>query len=175
MLLGGYFTLNNLGFAPFGLDRDILLPALLVLFGLSLLADALKKKGKGGFHIEHNGKKNQRTSYTTGEDHFNCTVSFGELDQLVTLPRLVRGDVQTSFGELDLDLTGCDSFADDCTLDVSCSFGEIEIRVPRDVRVEQKVSKSFGSVDIDGAPDRDARQKLLITGSVSFGELGIRL
>jgi len=172
-LFGAYFTLNNLGFAPFGLEREILLPVLLVLFGLSLLADAVKKKDKGGFHFVNNGKKPHKTVYTVGEDNFSCSVSFGEREQRVDLPKLSHGKAQTSFGELELDLTGCDCFADDCTLDVSCSFGEMEIMVPRDVLVEQRVSTSFGSVDVEGKPARDAGQKLFVTGSVSFGEIQI--
>ena len=173
-LFGGYFTLNNLGFVPFGLEWGIVLPVLLVLFGLGLLAGAFRKKGKGGFRFVNNGKSAQKTSYSAGEDRFNCSVSFGERDQRVELPRLSRGDVQVNFGEMELDLTGCESFDDDSILDVSCSFGEMEILVPGDVLIENKVSTSLGSVGIDGEPDRDARQKLCVTGSVSFGEIDIR-
>jgi len=173
-LFGGYFTLNNLGFAPFGLEKGILIPALLLLLGLSLLADALKKKEKGGFRFVHNGKKQAKTSYTTTEEGFECSVSFGERDQLVVLPRLRYGSAQTSFGELELDLTCCESFAPNCTLEVSCSFGDLEIRVPKNVLLEQKISTSFGSVEVEGAPDPDARQRIVIGGSVSFGEITLR-
>ena len=172
-LLGGYFTLNNIGIASFGLDRGILLPLLLVLFGLSLLADAFKKKKKGGFHFVSNGRSKEKSSFATADDKFECSVSFGERDQAVILPELSYGKIQVSFGELDIDLTGCESFADRCTVDVSCSFGEVRIKVPRDVKVELKASASLGSVEVEGDPDRDARQKLTVTGSVSFGEITV--
>lgn len=173
-LFGAYFMLEPLELVRFSLNRELLLPVLLLLFGLSLLVDALRKKDKGGFHFENKGSKQKKTSYTAEDDRFNCSVSFGERDQLVVLPKLARGKAQSSFGELMLDLTGCESFADGCALDVSCSFGEIEIRVPSSVLVEQTVATSFGSVDVEGAPDRDAVQRLCIRGSVSFGELTVR-
>ena len=172
-LLGGYFTLKNLGIATFELERGILLPVILVLFGLSLLCDALKKKKKGGFHFVSNGNRKQKSSYTFTEDRFDCSVSFGERDQSVFLPKLSYGKVQVSFGEMDIDLTGCESFAEDCTVDVSCSFGEVTIRVPEDVKVELGASASLGSVEVEGEPDRDARQKLTVTGNVSFGEITV--
>ena len=170
-LLGGYFTLNNIGIVSFDLDRSILLPILLVLFGLNLLGDALKKKKKGGFHFVNNGRSKEKSSYTATEDMFDCSVSFAEREQSVLLPKLTYGKAQVSFGELELDLTGCDSFADGCELDISCSFGEVEVRVPRNVEVDLKASSSLGSVEVEGAPDGDARQKLAVTGNVSFGEI----
>ena len=173
-LFGAYFMLEPLELVRFSLNRELLLPVLLLLFGLSLLVDALRKKDKGGFHFENKGSKQKKTSYIVEEDRFNCSVSFGERDQLVVLPKLACGKAQSSFGEMMLDLTGCESFAEDCTLDVSCSFGEIEIRVPSNVLVEQKVATSFGSVDVEGTPDRDALQRICIRGSVSFGEVTVR-
>ena len=173
-LFGAYFMLEPLELVRFSLNRELLFPVLLLLFGLSLLVDALRKKDKGGFHFENKGSKQKKTSYIVEEDRFNCSVSFGERDQLVLLPKLACGKAQSSFGEMMLDLTGCESFAEDCTLDVSCSFGEIEIRVPSSVLVEQKVATSFGSVNVEGTPDRDVVQRLCIRGSVSFGELTVR-
>ena len=173
-LFGAYFMLEPLELVRFSLNRELLLPVLLLLFGLSLLVDALRKKEKGCFHFENKGTKQHKTGYIVEEDSFNCSVSFDERDQLVVLPKLAHGKAQSSFGELMLDLTGCESFAEGCTLDVSCSFGEIEIRVPSSVLVEQKVATSFGSVDVEGAPDRAAVQRLCIRGSVSFGELTVR-
>ena len=43
VLLGGYFLIDNLGYMPVALGGDILWPALVILFGLSLLVDALRK------------------------------------------------------------------------------------------------------------------------------------
>jgi hypothetical protein len=77
-----------------------------------------EKRIRGGFHFENKGSKQKKTSYIVEEDRFNCSVSFGERDQLVVLPKLSRGKAQSSFGEMMLDLTGCESFAEDCTLDV---------------------------------------------------------
>lgn len=50
-LFGAYFLMENLNFAHFGLGRELLLPVLLLLFGGSLLLDALRKPRHGGFHV----------------------------------------------------------------------------------------------------------------------------
>ena len=133
----------------------------------------VKQKKKGGFRFVSDGKSKENSSYITSEDKFECSVSFSEREQSVLLPKLAYGKAQVSFGELELDLTGCDSFADGCELDISCSFGEVEVRVPRNVEVDLKASASLGSVEVEGEPDSDARQKLTVGGNVSFGEITV--
>ena len=173
VLFGGYFTLNNLGFAPFQADRKILLPVLLLLFGLSLLVDALKKSKGRGFYVTKSGKKAGRKSYDVQGDRFDCAVSFSELDQRVMLPKLAGGSAQVNFGELELDLTGCGEIESGCGLDISCSFGELTVRVPRDCVVEQAVSSAFGTVDVEGSPLPGASCTLILSGGVSFGEVTV--
>ena len=173
VLFGGYFTLNNLGFARFGLNRGLILPVLLLLLGLSLLMDAFRKKGKRGFHITHGGKKAGSKNYDVQGDRFDCSVSFGELDQLVQIPRLAGGSAAVSFGELELDLTGCGEIVSGCELDVGCNFGELTVRVPGDCVVEQAVGSSFGSVEVKGSPRPGASCALVLSGGVSFGEVTV--
>lgn len=172
-VFGAYFMLEPLELFPISLDRGILLPVLLLLLGLSLLADALKKKGKSGFSFTHGGKKATKKAYRTEGERFECSVSFGELDQPVLLPRLSSGDAGVSFGELELDLTACGEIARDCRIDVSCAFGEMTVKVPREYLVETSVSTSFGSVETKGSPRGETSGTIRLEGSVSFGELCI--
>ena len=172
-VFGAYFMLDPLELMPLSLNKGILLPVLLLLLGLSLFADALKKKRKGGFSITHGGKKATRKIYHTEGERFECSVSFGELDQMVMLPRLSGGSAEVSFGELRFDLSGCEEIVPGCPIDVSCAFGELTVRVPRDFVVEPVVSTSFGSVETKGSPRSGAAGTIVLNGSVSFGELCI--
>lgn len=172
-VFGAYFMLEPLHLVPFSLNRGLLLPVLLLLLGLSLLVDAMKKKEKGVFSFTHGGKKATKKIYHTEGERFDCSVSFGELNQTVMLPRLSGGDAQVSFGELDLDLSGCGEIAPDCRIDVGCAFGDLTVRVPRDYVAEPAVSTSFGSVETKGSPKAGASGTILLNGSVSFGELCI--
>ena len=172
-LFGCYFTLSNLGFAPFLTHRKIIFPVLLLLIGMSLLMDAFGKKGKSGIRFTSGGKKVGSKHYEVRGDRFECSASFSELDQLVLIPRLAGGSAEVSFGELELDLTGCEEIAPRCVLDVSCNFGEVTVRVPGDVIVEQYVSSSFGSVEVKGSHREGAARTLILNGSVSFGEVTV--
>ena len=181
-LFGTYFLLDKLDAAPFRLGKELIFPVLLVLFGLSLLADALKKPKKSSFSFSHRGKriyshgdgsrKHRSHCHMDGE-HFDCSCSFGENHRIITLPRLSSGEASVSFGELTVDLSGCDVIANHCRIDASCSFGELKIVVPAHCRVEADASTAFGAVEFKGHPSADADTVIELDGSANFGEICI--
>lgn len=175
-LFGGYFLLDNLRLLPFHLGKQILLPAFLLLFGMSLLVEALGKPKKGRFHVTRNGNNIRRTQNkcSTEDESFDSTLSFAEGTHVIDLPRLRSGATTVSFGELTLDLTACGEFAPDCRIDASCSFGELEILVPRQYRIEPDYSSSFGSVDFEGHHDAVPAGTIYLDANVSFGEISVR-
>ena len=146
----------------------------MILFGLSLLVDALRKPRKPRFSLVHNGQSSAgKSHFHCGEDSFECVTSFGEDSRHIQLPLLRGGEASVNFGELELDLTGCQAVAENCHLDVSCSFGELSILVPRRFRVDLSNSTAFAGVDVDGKPDPEPQGVISINGSVSFGEISI--
>lgn len=174
---GGYFLLENLGLLHLNLGMNLIFPFCLLLFGLSLLIDALRKPKTGTFHINRNGKTlgDSAKNYCNYEgEGFDCTTSFGENDYLIRLPRLSGGRADVSFGELSIDLSGCEEIADGCRIEASCSFGELEILVPRTCRVEPTASTAFAAVEVMGSPDPGAAVTILLDCSASFGEVTIR-
>jgi predicted membrane protein len=176
MLLGGYFLVNNLGILSLNITGELVFPILILLFGLSLLIDALRKPKKPSISFSHCNDKSNKAHSTFFEEneHFECSVSFCENTHIVTLPRLSSGDASVSFGELTLDLTQCEEIADDCELEVSCSFGELVLVVPKTCRVISDSSTSFGSLEFSCHPDTDAQAVIRLDGSVSFGSIEIR-
>lgn len=176
-LFGGYFLLSNFDLLPFLVGKELLLPVFLLLFGLSLLADALRKPQKGSFHVNHNGKsvKNATSDSCVYEgERFSCSTCFGDNYHLIQLPRLSGGNAEVSFGELTVDLSGCAEIADGCTIGLDCSFGELEIRVPKGCRVEPVSSSTFACVELKGNPVPDAAVTLYLECNVSFGQITIR-
>ena len=73
--------------------------------------------------------------------------------------------------EADIDLTGVESVAENCTIDANCSFGELVFLVPRKYHVKPDCSTAFASVSIDGQPDPQPAGIIYINASVSFGEI----
>ena len=173
-LAGVYFIAGELFPSVFVLEKRYLLPILLLVFGLSLLLRARKKKRDPLFRVVYHGKNNQKGEYEVDRDQFSCEVSFGSRSQLVTLPLLKQGSAEVSFGELTLDLRGCGAFAPGCALDLDCSFGELNVLLPGNLRVESSTSTAFGDYAIVGQPDADAAEVLLIDADANFGSITLR-
>jgi len=173
-LTGIYFIADALFPATFALEKQYLLPIILLIFGLSLLLRARKKKKNPVFRVSSHGNNQQTGEYEVDGDHFSCEVNFGSRSQLVTLPRLKQGSAEVSFGELTLDLRGCGGFAPGCTLDLDCSFGELNVLLPGNLRVESSTSTAFGDYTIVGQPDADAAEVLLVDADANFGHITLR-
>ena len=175
VLLGGYFLLDNLNVIRWDLSGKLVFPVLILVFGIALLVDALKKPRHPRKSFRHIGKDGKsQNHFSSGDEQFTCALSFGESHRQVVLPRLSRGDVSCSFGELVVDLTGCEEFADNCSIYASCSFGELELLVPKHIRVEQTSHTAFAGMDIHGTPDPESKGTIQLSGKVSFGQIVVR-
>lgn len=173
-LVGGYCLANNLIAMKVSLNRELLLPVYLLLFGLSLLIDALRKPKKGHFHVLHNGKNANRSYCNVEGESFSCATSFGENRRPIQLSRLSSGSADLSFGQLTVDLSGCGEIADGCRIELNCAFGELNLLVPKYCRVESSASTAFAAVDVKGNPDPDASVTIFVEGGASFGEIEIK-
>ncbi len=174
-LLGGYFLVKNLGVMELHISSELIFPALILIFGLCLLVDALRKPQKPSFHISKHGTDSKtKQNFTLNGEHFDYSLSFGEANRLVSLPRLSSGRASCSFGELTVDLTGCNEITEGCTIDITCSFGALNLIVPRCYRVQCDSSASFGDIDTKGCPDPDCKGIIYLTGTVSFGGVEIQ-
>lgn len=174
-LLGGYFLLKNLELLPFQLTGDLIFPILIVLFGISLLADAIRKPKKPKFKLIHKGDQSKFQSQCDIDgDHFDCSMSFGDESRSICMPYLAGGDISVSFGNYTVDLTGCETVADRCELDASCAFGELELLVPSRYRVEPDSSTSFGSFEVVGHCEPLPVGTIYLDASVSFGQITVK-
>lgn len=175
-LFGGYSLLENMEFTFFGLSSQLLLTIAVLLFGLSLLVDALRKPHKPHFYVAHNGKSvnNMTTACNINGDSFDCDCAFGEKTQVITLPTLRHGNADVGFGKLTLDLTAVENFAAVCSIDADCAFGELTILIPRRIRAEVESNTAFGAVNIQGSHDVNTTATLRIDADASFGQIIIK-
>ncbi len=173
--VGAYFLLDNLDIASFDLGAGVIFPALVILFGLALLADALKKPRKGNFRIVRKGSnKKQESSFDANGEEFTYNASFGEVRQDVALPRLSDGEINVSFGEFTVDLSGVETLSEDCSLEVNCSFGELNLLVPRRFTVQTDSSTAFAEISVKGEPDPGNQGILSLEANASFGEITVQ-
>lgn len=177
-LVGGYCLANELKLIPEALQSggNLVFPLLVVLLGLSLLSDALRKPEKRHFRIGHKADLSHigKNHFTKGTDSFSCEVTFGEQHHDVQIPGLKSAEIGVSFGELTVDLTGCEPFAQNCRLDANCSFGELSLYVPKSCRVEPRTSTAFAEFNVRGTPDDDAAYTVYLEGSANFGQIVVK-
>ncbi len=173
VLFSGYYILNMFTGVMLKLNQGMGLALLLLMFGLSLLVDALRKNKKGGIHI-HGPKGKMVNSFDCTAHTFTCSTCFGENHHRIPCTRLSQGEAEVAFGELTVDVTGCEEFAPECSIELDCSFGELRLLVPRTCRVIHNEDKAFGDLEILGEPDIDASATLILNCDVSFGQITIQ-
>lgn len=177
-LVGGYYLLENLGIWKLE-NTDLIFPALIVLFGISLLVDAVKKPKKSVFSIKKNGKSlnvgdnNYTSSFSYTDDSFYCDSSFEETTKEVVVPHLVSGEANCNFGELTLDLRGCEEIADGCRLKLNCSFGGLNLLIPRKYNILCDDNAAFGHITFEGEPDHQPAATIQLEANANFGRIQV--
>ena len=173
-LFGAYFMLENLHFHLFSVNKTMLFPAVLIVFGVSLLIDALKKPKKASFQFHNTGHSEKtKNQYRMDDECLEYTASFGENRQDVCADKLSKGRITTSFGDYEVDLTGVKEVSDDCHLQINCSFGDLTLILPGRFAVKQNNSTSFGEVSVSGQPDAQPQGVIHMQCNASFGEISI--
>ena len=175
-LFGAYFLVDNLGVWELNIGGELVFPIIIVIFGLSLLVDALRKPKKPTFKITHNGGSHEektKSSFTSDDHSFDLSLSFGEDTRSVNLSRLEYGEASCSFGELTVDLRGCEAVSQNCEVEANCSFGQLTLCVPKRFRVETDSSTAFGAVNFEGSHDPDPQGIIRLDANVSFGEIEV--
>ncbi|MBQ7344836.1 MAG: helix-turn-helix transcriptional regulator [Oscillospiraceae bacterium] len=170
LLLGGWFLLENTGLLTIGLDTAMILPIILLLFGFSLLLDAML----GRKAVTHHGHHPSQGDYQIDGDRLCFRSSFGENRQKITMTRLSEGDISVSFGDYELDFSGVDQISDGCFLSANCSFGELLLVIPSRYLVQCDGSTSFASIETIGHPDPSHSASIALQANCSFGQITIK-
>ncbi len=167
--VGAFFLVNNIAPLPIELDKGVLWAVIIIVCGLMLLLDALRKR--------HRKVRYSKTApsheYRVTDGFLQCSNSFGEENQIVVTDRLTGGKISNSFGEYTVDFSEVEEVSEGCAIEASCSFGELELRVPKRFAVTHKSSTSFAGFDVDGRPDEVPEGVIHLKASVSFGEITI--
>lgn len=178
VLFGSYFLLDNLGLLPFDMGSEILWPALIILFGLGLLADALRKPKKPVIRFDRS--KNQHVNRErvsrcdTNGNSFDCENCFGDGSYMIRSENLEHGEIENNFGSATIDLSGVQAVADGCHIDVECNFGETSILIPKCYSIRLTPETAFGSVETNGEPDIAPKGTISMTCEANFGSITIQ-
>lgn len=175
-LFGGYILVSKFFLLSISFDKNLIWAGLILLFGASLLADAIKKPKKTVFFVHPATEKNkfQNNGYQCTENSFIYENRFGEINQSIALESLHQGEVNVSFGEYTLDFSETKSITPDCTVHVQCSFGELHLIIPSRYKVVSSLRSAFAEVEFIGSPDEFPVGVMYLEGNINFGEMEIK-
>ena len=169
-VVGLYCLISRIVPMPDFLRGSALTGVLLVLCGVSLLADLLTRRRQEPKVSRQGGNAGD---YHIDRDSFRFSGRFSSRSQVVQLERLQQGSISVSFGEFQVDLSGVRELAPGAAVRAECSFGELTVRVPRRFRVVDRSSSAFAGVEILGEPQEQPQGQLILDSSVSFGQIRI--
>lgn len=170
-LTGGYYLYCCLFRPAVHLNEELLLPILLLYFGVGLLIDGIRGKKVPVGHRDW--KKMTENKFNCEGNAFSCCTCFGEGHRNVQLAVLNGGDAEVVFGELSIDLHDCVALGENACIHLKCSFGSLTLYAPRRWRLQCINRTAFGTVQELGSPDGDAEGTLRVESDVSFGEICI--
>lgn len=175
MLAGAYLLLTELGVLYITIGWNILLPALLLLWGVSLLIDVLfgkRRKGKKHeVHFSADHDKSERRSFDCTDGIVSCEMNFGECREAVMAKCLRGGTIETNFGSFTIDFSACEEVAPDCHLSVENNFGSLTLLVPEKFAVELAHSSSLGAIEINGDPSATPQGTIHMDAEANFGKI----
>jgi hypothetical protein len=175
VLLGGYFLVQRWLPLPENIDSGVIWAVLIVLFGVSLLADALRKPKKPKYWVRYNGNKGKTSRNLVVEgDRFQYDGSFSDDTALISMDTLSGGEADCSFGNYVLDLSGVNHVTENCNVELDCSFGRLIILIPRRFAAVIDEDSSFASVETVGRPDDDPLGCIRLACDCSFGSITIK-
>lgn len=154
------------------IDEDIIVPVIIVIFGLYLV---LRNNQRGQAQGDKFGKPNGWRLRNDGEinkDKIDDVNIFGGGTKFIRSENFQGGSVTAVFGGTELDLTDCKLAPGDSVLDIVAVFGGMEILVPENWNVRVDVFPLFGGFThkVRRIPaDMDTTRTLFIKGIVIFG------
>lgn len=152
-----------------GLSWKLIVPALLVLWAVSMFADHFRRDRPSG-----HGSPEVCAAGQTGDGRLAYAKSFGSETVTVTEPVFRGGDVEVSGGNYILDLTACRTVEPGSRLNIHVSFGSVELLLPKNWKLQEHSVRSFSALSTHGSPSPDADQLLTVESSLSCSCLDIR-
>ena len=141
---------------------EILLPAIVILIGLSLIF---------GHKVDFNVK--EKTKCLDSDDTESIFAAFGEQNVSKSGEKFEKANLNAIFGAVKLDLRDA-KLEKETIIGAWAIFGGIEILAPEDCIVKVKATPVFGGVSNERKNNEDAKKTIYIEAYAIFGGLDIK-
>lgn len=165
LVIGIFLLLGSLDVFDFDILWEILLPAIVVIIGLSLI---FGNKAKTTVK-----EKIDNTDFSNVEV---ITATFGEQNINKAGEKFEKANLDAVFGSIKLDLREAD-LKNETYIKASAIFAGITILVPKDVEVKIKSTPIFGGVTSEGLDEKtnkNAKKTVYVDGFALFGGIEIK-
>lgn len=169
--IGGILLLKE--FDPMSVNTDLILPAILIVFGISIMIKAFSRQKKKDTHIFDYVVDKE----STDDHYFESSAIFGGVDKIVMSKDFKGAKITSLFGGHEVNLMQAD-IKESAHMDVTALFGGITIIVPSNWKVQSDLSSMFGGVEDNRSPYNEEWQNeqktLFIKGTCAFGGIEIK-
>lgn len=165
LVIGIFLLLGSLDVFDFDILWEILLPAIVVIIGLSLI---FGNKAKTTLK-----EKIDNTDFSNVEV---ITATFGEQNINKAGEKFEKANLDAVFGSIKLDLRDAD-LKNETYIKASAIFAGITILAPKDVEVKIKSTPIFGGVTnecLDEKTNKNAKKTIYVDGFALFGGIEIK-
>ncbi len=162
LIIGVLLLLAAQGLFEFEILWEILLPAIVILIGLSLIF---------GHKVDFNVK--EKTKCLNSDDTESIFAAFGEQNVSKSGEKFEKANLNAIFGAVKLDLREA-KLEKETVIGAWAIFGGIEILVPKDCIVKVKGTPIFGGISNERKNNEDAKKTIYIEGYAVFGGIEIK-
>lgn len=169
--IGVFFLLDNFGYASFGELIRTYWPVILIIIGLSILlrrseydseertsldasGNAGPTSGREQFHESFKGFSSSTS------DRISESNVFGEVNIVLTSKNFRGGDINTVFGEVEVDASSIELAPGEQVLRLHTVFGDTRVSLPKGIAVRVSAHTSFGDIRVMNATKNGIFQEM---------------
>jgi predicted membrane protein len=149
-------------------------PVLIIIFGILIFLSVIIRPRR---FVYGHYKEERKESFTENPDgRINYQATFGGTEQVILDPLFKGGNIETTFGGIDLDLRRTSLAEGDTFLNIKTTFGGVVIKAPDSWEIEIHSNSFAGGVNDSRVKndDRDKSRKLVLIAKCTFGGVEIK-
>ena len=154
-------------------------PLLIIIAGVLILISAFLRPGNRGVRFYHKvtcSEDKQPNQSENNDGKINYRLTFSGTEQVILDPVFKGGNIEITFGGLELDLRRTALAEGDTFLNINVLFGGVEITAPDNWDIEIRPNRFAGGIEdsrVKGM-EKDRSRKLIVIAKCTFGGIDIK-